>query len=116
MRYYLDALSGPVGPLVILTRKVLHGKDPGARSKIHDFVINLISRRFSKNSVPHKQVFRLVQPHPRGFIAQAALAGDPIAQPYLDADAVRILDGKPAFHKERFLALMAKEIAEVATE
>ena len=50
------------------------------------------------------------------LIGQAALAGDPIAQPYLDADAVRILDGKPAVHKERFLALMAKEIAEVATE
>lgn len=37
-------------------------------------------------------------------------AGDPRAKPYLDADAVRIVDGKGQFHRDRFLKVYADEL------
>ena len=43
-------------------------------------------------------------------IGRAAVAGEPRAQAYLDADAIRIVDGKPQFHKDRFLAVLANDL------
>ena len=43
-------------------------------------------------------------------IGQAAVAGGPRAKAYLDADAIRIVDGKPQFHKDRFLAVLADDL------
>lgn len=43
-------------------------------------------------------------------IGQAAVAGAPSAQPYLAAGAIRVVDGIPEFHKDRFLALLADEL------
>jgi hypothetical protein len=37
-------------------------------------------------------------------------AGDPRAKPYLDADAIRIVDGKGVFHRERFIDVYADEL------
>ena len=36
--------------------------------------------------------------------------GDPRAKPYLDADAVRLVDGTPQFHRDRFLECYAAEL------
>lgn len=37
-------------------------------------------------------------------------ASDPRAQPWIDAGAVRMVDGQPQFHLERFTAIATKEI------
>lgn len=50
------------------------------------------------------------------LIGNAAIAGADIADPYLDAGAVRIVNGKPEFHRERFLTLLAQQMAEIGTE
>ena len=50
------------------------------------------------------------------LIGNAAIAGADIAEPYLDAGAVRIVNGKPEFHRERFLTLLAQQMAEIGTE
>jgi len=36
--------------------------------------------------------------------------GDPRADPYLKADAVRNVDGTPQFHRERFIAVYTDEL------
>ena len=49
-------------------------------------------------------------------IGQAAIAGDPVAEPYLNGGAIRVIDGVPAFHKDRFLELLAQQILGVENE
>jgi hypothetical protein len=45
-------------------------------------------------------------------LGKAAVEGDPIAKPFLDADAIRIsADGTPSFHKDRFLKLLADQMS-----
>lgn len=46
------------------------------------------------------------------LIGKAAIAGADIAKPYLDAGAVRIVNGEPEFHRDRFIELMAKQMVE----
>jgi hypothetical protein len=43
-------------------------------------------------------------------IEQWARDGDPRAKPYLDADAVRIVDDKVEFHRDSFLNAYAEEL------
>lgn len=45
-----------------------------------------------------------------GLVRQAALQGDPLAQPYLDVDAVRVVDGEVQFHKDRFLKVLGEQV------
>jgi hypothetical protein len=47
------------------------------------------------------------------LIREAALKGDPAAQPYLDAGAIRVVDGEVEFHKDIFLAEMSKSMDEL---
>ena len=47
-----------------------------------------------------------------GMIRQAVLTGDPLALPYLEAGAVmRTPEGDVAFHKTKFLNLIAEQIS-----
>lgn len=39
-----------------------------------------------------------------------ARQGDPRAQPYLDADAVRIVDGRAEFHRTRFIHVLTEQL------
>jgi len=41
-----------------------------------------------------------------GALGKAAVDGDPIAKPFLDADAIRVENGVTSFHRDRFLALL----------
>ena len=41
-----------------------------------------------------------------GALGKPAVDGDPIAKPFLDADAIRVDNGVPSFHKDRFLATL----------
>jgi hypothetical protein len=41
-----------------------------------------------------------------GALGKAAVDGDPIAKPFIEADAIRVENGVPIFHKERFLATL----------
>jgi hypothetical protein len=43
-------------------------------------------------------------------VGKWAVSGDSRAEPYLAAGAVRIVDGKPEFHKERFMNVYMREI------
>jgi hypothetical protein len=44
------------------------------------------------------------------LIGDAAVEGDDLAKPYIDANAVRVVDGVAEFHKERFLTTVAKQM------
>ncbi len=47
-------------------------------------------------------------------IADACKAGNPIAQPYLDAEAIQVNSkGVVSYHRERFLRVMAEEMAKL---
>lgn len=41
-------------------------------------------------------------------LAALAESGHPSIQPYLDADAIRVIDGKANFHHERFINMLAE--------
>jgi hypothetical protein len=43
-------------------------------------------------------------------VGEWAIAGDPRAKPYLDAGAVRIVDGNAQFHRDLFLSMYADEL------
>lgn len=47
-------------------------------------------------------------------VATAAKIGNPMAKPYLDAEAIQIMpDGVCIYHRDRFVAVMAKLLAEM---
>lgn len=48
-----------------------------------------------------------------GTIRHAALDGSMIAKPYLDAGAIKVVDGDVLFFKTKFLEIMEKQIGEV---
>lgn len=43
-------------------------------------------------------------------LGKSAVAGEEIAKPFLDADAIRVVDGVAQFHKDRFLAILAEQM------
>ena len=51
-----------------------------------------------------------------GLIRKAALEGDELARPYLEADAIRVVDGDVQFHKGRFLQLMGEQMEQIPVE
>lgn len=50
------------------------------------------------------------------LIEDAVKAGDPIAKPYLEAEAVRLENGVVAFHKDWFPEVLAKHLEDFTTE
>jgi len=43
-------------------------------------------------------------------LGKAAVAGEAIAQPYLDAGAISVVDGEAQFHRDRFLAMLTEQM------
>ena len=60
LRNGLNALRGPISPLIVLPGKVLHGKDPIRIRQIECLVNHLVGRRFGKNDLPRQRIFRLI--------------------------------------------------------
>ena len=57
LRNGLNALRGPIGPLIILPGKILHGKHPLRVGQIDCLINHLVGRRFGKNDLSRQRIF-----------------------------------------------------------
>ena len=60
LRDDLDALRGPISPLVILPWQILHGKHSGVRTQIDRLVENVIGRWFGEYRIARQNIFIIV--------------------------------------------------------
>jgi hypothetical protein len=43
-------------------------------------------------------------------LGDAAVNNDPCVKDFIEADAICVIDGEPAFHKDRFLEILMKRM------